>query len=272
MLLTDGLTGSYPAFIQESIGGGSYDNYPAIDEALTQKNPNLPLRLGSVLQDRDGVLYTYLRATSAFTRGQVATYSANVTGTVSTADATGDNIHVIKTNITGITTKNQEIGNWLVFKAADFATVRRRIKANTATSGGSTYFTISVKDVKFGRGGYDADAPAAAIAGTSVVHIFRPYHVAPCGLNGTGVGVANSAITSGNCGLFVVSGFCLILSDGSADAITDNGPMLTIAAGQVKGPGTFVVANMPAVIGVSKMSSNAAGALVPGVVSMLGRI
>lgn len=273
MHLTDSQIAAYPEYIQEGSGGGSYDNFPSINEPISQKSPNAPLRLGQVIFDRDGKGYIYARATAALVKGDVCAMSANITGTVQTADATGNNIQVIKTDFAGLTL-NGEKGNWILFAAGGLATVWRRIKRNTATSGGVSYVTISEKNTLAGLRGYDPDAPAAAIAGTTAIQLYRPNHVAVCGAGGYPVGISRGAVDSGNCTLLAMHGLHLVKAVGTTDALTDNGPVVTAASGNVKGPAGAGMSGLEAftAVGVAKFAHNGASALVPCFVNLMGHL
>jgi len=236
MHLPDSKIAAYPEYIQESTGGGSYDAFPAVNDALGQQMPNAPLRLGQVVTDKFGNFYMYVKFTGNAAQGDWVKPSVNVTGTVSVADATSDNIHSIITNHSGIT-KNNEKGNWLVFEAAGLATIRRHIKGNTTTTGGATRYDISIKDNRVGRGGYDADAPAAAISAGVNVALVRRYHVEVGGTAGlVPFGVARHTVTAGQMSLIGIHGMFLAKLVGTANNVTENGIVTTSTSGTCIGP------------------------------------
>lgn len=273
MHLTDSQIAAYPEYIQESVGMGSYDNFPDINESPTQTAPNAPLRPGQIIFDRDGKGYMYVRTSGAMVKGDLVKASDLGTGfTVQTADATGNNIQVIKTDITGCTL-NSEKGNWLLFAAAGLATVWRRIKANSLTTGGVTYFTISVKNTIAGQRGYDPDAPAAAIAAGTSVSLWKPHTVAVCGVQGYAVGVSRNTVTSGYNTLIGVHGVHLAKVVGSVTAVTAGGPAVPGAAGTIVGPAaTPSGLDAWSAVGRILIASSGASALMPVHFNVLGRI
>lgn len=262
MHLPDSKIAAYPEYIQESTGGGSYDAFPAINDAVGQQMPNAPLRLGQVVFDKFGNGYMYVKFAGNAVLGDALKMSANVTGTVSAADATSDNIHSVITNHSGIT-KNAEEGNWLVFEAAGLATIRRRIKRNTATASGATRYEISIKDNRVGRGGYDADAPAAAISAGVNVAVVRRYSVEVSGAAGDRlVGVARHSVTAGQMSLIGIHGMFLAKCVGTTDNIAENGLVTAAGSGTVKGKTTAAMTAVDAwgALGVFKGPATISGA------------
>lgn len=267
MHLPDSKIAAYPEYIQESTGGGSYDAFPAINDAVGQQMPNAPLRLGQVVFDKFGNGYMYCKFTGNAVQGDCLKMSANVTGAVVAADATSDNIHQILTDHTGIT-KNAEEGNWLVFEAAGLATVRRRIKGNTATASSQTRYDISKKDNRFGRGGYDADALAAAVSAAAKVAVVRRFHVQVAGAGDRCVGVARHSVTSGQMSLIGIHGAFLVKVVGTTDNIAENTMVTTAASGAAKGATTAAMTALDAwgAVGVFKGPATVSGAAALGYV------
>lgn len=275
MFLPDGGIAAYPFRLQEGEGGLSWPNFPVVNETQAQQMPNRTLRLGQIITDRDGCAYQMVKAGAGLTIGQVVKPKANLTGTTITADTVGDNIHVIKTNLAGLTL-NGEVGNFLVVVTAAATLLVRRIKANTATSGGFAYLTISKKDTRFARGGYDPDTTvsSAVLANGLVAHIVRPWVVDVAGAGEVPVGVALGTVTSGNLTAVQIHGLCTVASVGNTDSIVDNGIMVTAAAGAVKGPlGAGISgAEAYAKVGIAKIvNANVAGAFSVGFISLFGR-
>ena len=250
------LDACFPEYAQESTGGPRFPVYPVIDQSPSANAAGNtgtgygPLRLGQNMVDRYGHEYLYVRAQAALTIGQVVTLAADpAEGAVQAPDTVADNIHVVKTNITGILA-NDEVGNFIHFgNTTGSIGDLKLVLANTATVGGFTYFTISIKNLFTGRGNqYDANAPAAAYAAAgSEVSLIRPYQVGVCGLNGTAGGVAMGTVTSGNNTLIQYAGLALC-SGKAADAFTDATRVYAVAAGQV----SITAGDEEALVGISK--------------------
>jgi hypothetical protein len=257
MKLTDSQIAAYPEYAQESTGAPRFPVYPVInDEPKAYSTPAdgiAPLDLGQGLVDRYGFHYIYVRAQAAFAKGQWATLGANPTeAAVQAPDAVADNIHVIKTNFTGLT-KGEESGNFLhVGNTTGSICDLKLILDNTTTAAGVTYITISQLQFFQGRGGYDGNAPAAAYAAAgSELSIVRPYQVAVGGNDGECFGIAMGAITSGRNTLLQTTGLASVLGV-AATTFTDNALVYTQAAGEVS-----VTAAAIAGVGIVGLSKSA---------------
>ena len=196
----------------------------------------VPNGLGQFWYDQFGNIFMLKHAAAAFTLGQVAQWNAPGTDTVSSAT-----VRVI-TLTTGNLTAGAEVGN-LVYDANIGASGTPKtdslkyIKANTATT-----LTVSLIDDRVSNLQNDADAYTTAPAASDALTIIRPYDVVPLALaNATTalpVGVAVSAITSGDYGMFQIGGLALVQSKGDVTALVAGAPVVPNGAtlvGGVKG-------------------------------------
>lgn len=262
---------SYPEVSQASTGGPSFPEYANVNESPTQTLPNSPLRLGQYLGDKFGNIFQMVRARTALAVGKVVKLAANVAGTAITADATGDGLHVIKTDLAGLT-KNSEVGNLFLIAGQ----IPRVIKANTATAAGVAYITVSDKNFGLGISQYDGDAYASVIANATVVHVARLYSVGEAGVGDTPFGVALGTVTDGNVTLVQVAGVGSVSSVGTTDALTQGGIVVTAATGDVKGTlavatAASAIAEAKSIVGVARFPHAGAAALVAVQLLMFGR-
>lgn len=255
MKWTDSQIAAYPEYAQESTGGPRFPVYPNInDEPSAYNTPSdgvAPLELGQMMTDRYGHHYLYVRAQAGLSRGQCVTLAANpAEGAVQAADATADNIHVIKTNFAALVA-NAEVGNFLsVSNTTGSIADLKLIYGNTATSGGVSYITISRMQYFIGRGGYDGNAPAAAYAAAgSELSLIRPYQVGVCGNDGECFGVAMGTVTAGNNTIVQITGLAMVLGV-AGTTFTDNALVYTQAAGEVSVTAAAIAG--VAVVGLSK--------------------
>jgi hypothetical protein len=282
MYLSKSLIASYPFYSQDSTGGPSIPEFAAVNEAYGQELPNKNLKLGQYIEDRDGNFFQIVRARAGLTIGQVVIPSANVTGTAITAAGIADNIHIIKTNLSAaITVANQEVGNYLVFVISATSTIAKKILAHTAWDGANVYYTVSKKDIRFGRGDYDGNAFASAVANGVVCHLVRPHNVIvslATALNGATampVGIAQGTVTDTYVTAVQVHGFGLVSSDGDTNPVVDNKIMtLSETAGAVSGPPAAGVglADLLGYVGIGKIANaGGAGAFSYGFIDLFGR-
>jgi hypothetical protein len=267
LLPLSGAGHQYPFVPQDAGGlGPSHPYFAAIDEAVTQKMPNYPFKLGQILGDRYGNVYMYMHAAAAIAQGVVVKMRANPTaGTVAATDTVADNKAIVKADFASITA-GREVGNWLFFRTL---LKLKLIKGNTATASTYVYFTISKKSLALGRPGtsasfYDGDYEST-VTTADTVDLIRPYNVDVCGAAGVPFGVAPQAISSGQRGLIQIAGVALVLSIGSTDALVDNAIVVTAASGKVKGPlGAGITGTeATAVVGIAKSAYAGASALCP---------
>lgn len=264
MRRTDSQTAAYPIRSQEPETGISFPQFPVVNQSNTAypapSDGTAPLALGQAVVDRHGFLYLYVHTTGALAVGEVCTFSANVTeGAIQAPDTVADNIHVLTTDLAGIS-EGVEIGNFLhIGNTTGSIGDLKVIKDNTATVGGTTYFTISRKQIFQGRGGYDGDAPAAAYAAAgSEVSLIRPYRVVRAVEANEPVGIAMGTVTSGNCTLIQIEGLAQV-SGVAGTTFVDNALVYTKAAGQVS-----VTAGTGLIVGRSKSAyAGANSVLVP---------
>lgn len=252
------LTAGFPEYAGESTGGVSYPVFPTINDSPYQQTPNAPLQLGDKIIDRFGYSYVYVRAAAALAVGQVVTLAANQTGTVSAGTTTS----LIKTNIT-TTLDEASIGSFITVSGT--TQVQKKIKNQVINAGGAkiganTNFYVSINDTRLGRGGADGDVLAAVPTTSDPVHIVRPYSVDVCGNAGFPCGVALGTVTSGYRTLVQVSGLARVNSVGSTTAIADNGLVVCIASGSVKGLNAEALST---VLGLAKQAYAGAAALQP---------
>lgn len=247
------MIGSFPEFAGDSVGGPSYPCYPVINDAPLQQTPNAPAQIGDILVDRYGFQYAYVRAVAALAQGQVCKYAGALAGTVSAATTSA----VINTNIT--TTLNESILLSFLACSGNTGTPFIKIIKGQTAIGTNTQFTISKLSVLFGLGGArDGDNLSFTPTTGDAVAVVRAYSVDVAGIADSPVGVALGTVTAGNRTLIQVSGLAQVLAVGSTDALADNGPAVTAAAGVVKGTlGTATaasaVAESKSIVGTSKV-------------------
>lgn len=238
MKRTDSQVAAYPIVAREVTTLSAYPAYDVVNDkpsAYTTPADGInPLVLGQHVVDRDGKSYVYVRAGAALAGGQVTTLLANISeGAIQTADSTGDNIHVLKTNFAGLTA-NSEVGNFIhIGNSTGSIGIVKKIKANTATVSSVAYITISKITTLQGRPVYDGDAMAAALATSgSELSLIRPYYVDVCGADGTAMGISQGVVTSGNNTLVQIEGLAEVLGVG-ATSFTDGARTYAAAAGEI---------------------------------------
>jgi len=266
MKRTDSEQASFPIRAVQGEGGVSFPVFPVINDdpsAFTTPADGIaPLVLGQHVVDKHGHSYIYVRAGAALAVGQVVTLFGNITeAAVQATDATANNIQVVKLNTAGILA-GAEVGNFLHFgNTTGSIGDLKVIKANTATAGGNAYFTISQRDIRFGRGGFDADAPASAyLAAGSEVALIRPYFVDVAGDNASAYGVAMGTVTSGNNTLVQIEGLARCKGV-AATAFTDGAPVFTAAAGEVDVTDPLTAPGVTARVGFSKSAYGGANSI-----------
>lgn len=254
--------GSFPEYSGQSTGGVTYPPFSnVINDAPNQVVPNSPAQLGDVLVDKFGANYVYVRAVAALAAGQVVKYALNLTGTVTAA---GSTTGLVNSNIT-TTVREDAVGSFLTCPGTTSFT--RLIKGQAAV-GANTAFTVAKTDIFFGVGKIDGDALAAIPTNGDVLHVIRYFSVDVAGIGDTAVGVALGTVTAGNRTLVQVNGLAQVLAVGSTDALTDNGIVVTAAAGVVKGTlGTATAASAileaKSIVGIAKMAYAGASKAVP---------
>lgn len=255
------LSSSYPDYAAASIGGVSFPTFALQNLAAYAQTPNENSQLGDVVIDKYGCRFQFVRCVAALTVGQVVKGATNLTGTVTAA---GSTTGLVNSNIT-TTIDESAVGSFL---SSPGTTAFTRVIKKQVAIGTNTGFYVSLSDPFIGIGQKDGDVLAAIPTDTDVLHVVRPFAVDVAGVAATPVGVAMGTVTSGNRTLVQIEGLALVSAIGSTDAITDNGIVVTAAAGQVKGTlGTATaasaIAEAKSIVGIGKMAYSGASVLVP---------
>lgn len=227
------------------------------DLGTTPILPPKSLNLVQPWYDDFGNIFIARKAVSAFAVGNVASWPAPATSTVTGG---GTTTRVVQWAAGGLTA-NAEIGNFLleaVLAAAGSTDGLKLIKANSAT-----IITISLLDTKVSNLQPDADAYAVAPANGDAVSIIRPYNatIFPLGNAATDnpIGIALGTITSGDIAMFQTGGLALVAAKGNVTAIAANAPAVPDGTtnGVVKGAAA-AAGNM---VGLSTQAFSAASGL-----------
>lgn len=205
------------------------------DLGTTPILPPKSLNLAQPWFDDFGNIFLAKKASSAFVVGNVASWPAAATSTVTGAGTTTQKV----VWAAGGLTANAEIGNFLaelVILATGITDGLKLIKANTAT-----VIVVSLTDTKVSNLQPDADAYITAPANGDAVSIIRPYNAvifpAANAAIDNAIGIALGTITSGDIAMFQVGGLALVSGKGNVTAWAANAPVVPdgTTAGLAKG-------------------------------------